>query len=59
MIRVIVKRVFCGPEGQTLKTDFQTFDVDQPLLEYELRRDETYVDRSVIGAELLRQKGPL
>ena len=56
MIRLIVQTddaSMAANVGGSVHTDFRSFDLDHPALEAFLRERERYIERRLIGCELL------
>lgn len=53
MIRIIAKSVSTCPDGVVTGVRYQTFDIQDSALEAFLSREYSYLNVSVVGAELL------
>lgn len=53
MIRIYIKIVSSCPDGSVTGCHYHSFDLDAPTLEAFLKDVHGYMDKSVIGAEVL------
>jgi len=57
MIRIVVKNQYLGPEGQSMGSDYKTFDVSLPEVEKYLtdKPDSPYASNWVSGIEIIKE----